>query len=107
MDTEKEAGSIAGSLGKSYWHHVFLGSSLLTGIVLLFAKDLSQTLTNYLVPALIIYSIGTGIIGHMQGVQYRRNFGPQHWQEPKFLFTSIHITWLALFVIYLFYRHIL
>jgi hypothetical protein len=107
MADDAQAGSIAGQLGKSYWHHIFLGAILLTSIVLLFAKDLPASISRYLIPSLIIYAVGTGIIGHAQGVQFRRNFGPGKWQEPKFLFTVIHLLWLAGFVWYLFHRGIL
>lgn len=107
MDKEKEATSIASALGKSYWHHHFLKAALLTAIVLLFIKDLPSRISDYLIPSLIIYSIGTGIIGDAQGVQFRRNFGPSKWKEPKFIFTAIHLAWFAAFVFYLYHRNII
>jgi hypothetical protein len=107
MTKNGQASSIASELGKSYWHHVFLGAILLSSIVLLFAKDLPVSIAKYLIPSLIIYAIGTGIIGHAQGVQFRRNFGPDKWQEPRLLFTIVHLLWFAAFVWYLFHRGIL
>jgi hypothetical protein len=107
MSENGQANSIAMQLGKSYWHHIFLGAILLTSIVLLFAKDLSANITGYLIPSLVVYTVGTGIIGHAQGVQFRRNFGPSKWQEPRLLFTIIHLAWFAAFVWYLLHRGIL
>lgn len=106
MNPQKEAEGIIGQLGKSYWYHIFLASMLLLGLLMLFFKELPPQLQNYLIPALTVYSLGTSIIGYVQGVQFRKNFLTKDWFEPTFIYAFAHFFWFLLLIIYLLYRHV-
>ena len=106
MNPTKEVEGIVGQLGRSYWYHVFLASTLLLGILMLFIKEIPSPLRDYLIPALTVYSLGTAIVGYVQGVQYRKNGMNKDWCEPTVRYALAHALWFSLLIGYLFYRHV-
>ena len=107
MDESSSSQSFFEVLGKSYWHHLFLGAVFLTSIFLLLLRDVSSEVIERFVPALVVYTLGTGVIGHAQGVEYRRNFGPSHYKEPRWAFTAVHALWVLALIGYLLARGVI
>ena len=91
-----------------------LFATFIAGILLLFLKDLGENIKLFLIPSLIVYSLGASFLGsfhRMLGFHYvtkedrnNENPIPTCW---KIAILSVHIIWFASFVLYNFYRQVL
>jgi ABC-type Fe3+-siderophore transport system permease subunit len=99
----------------SYVYAPFLGSSFVLGLLLLFYRDFESgsTLRIFLVPAIVVYTIGTLLIGYFYfeldviNCVRAKNKGENANPQPAkiiMLFRFLHVIWLLLLIIYLFWK---
>jgi len=83
---------------------------------MLFFKELTSPLRDYLVPAFTVYALGTAIIGHIQAVEFRKNGNKKvkdangiekNWDEPTKRYAVAHVILFFLLFCYLFYRGVI
>jgi len=101
---------------RSYVFIPLLGSALVLGLVLLFFRDIDPSMRIILVPALVVYIIGTSVIGYLYTeldiincVRARNNnepAGPQPWYIC-WIFRIAYAVWFAFLVLYLFCKGVL
>jgi hypothetical protein len=87
------------------------------GLLLLFLKDLSDPIKQYLVPSLVIYVLGTSFLGYWQSMlAWREELKHKDAKESTFIGTRpktfmainiLHVLWLLMFLAYNVYRRCL
>ena len=82
------------------WHSLSIISLLVLGILMLFFKELPDLIRERMIPALIIYILGTGLIGYFQGACNRSKFYEKG-KEPLWIYFVLHFVWFVMFVGYL------
>lgn len=106
MDTK----SIFDHLGKSGWNHIGLASLFSASTLLLFVDKVPKSISNNLLPALIVFGLGFIVLGYIEGTIYRKNFGMdgnEKKKHPYKSFFALNLIWFFLFVAYLVYRKVL
>jgi hypothetical protein len=90
------------------WYSITIISILVLGVLMLFYKDLSVNIKETLIPALVIYIIGTGLIGYFQGAYYRAKGMKNRFEEPLWIYYILHSIWFISLIIYLaIYKNVL
>ncbi|ARP40025.1 hypothetical protein K08M4_33480 [Vibrio syngnathi] len=89
------------------WYSVAIINLLVLGLIMLFYKELADNTKSYLVPALLVYTIGNALIGHIQGSYFRANGMKKGFSEPLWFYYFLYCIWFALFLAYLLYRNVL
>lgn len=89
------------------WYSVSIINLLILGLIMLFYKELSEPVKTYLVPALVVFSLGNGLIGYCQGAYFRARGMKDSFREPIWFYCLAYVIWFALFLTYLFYRGVL
>lgn len=89
-------------------------SAFLFGILLLFLNELPPNMKKYMIPSLVIYSLGATILGtfhRLLGLHYVSERGgnnekpiPIQWKATLFV---AHIIWFGALVVYNCYRQVL
>ena len=98
------------ALGKSNWNHIGMASIFCAGLLLLFIDKVPKTLSEHLLPALIVFGLGFILIGYIEGSIYRKQFnreGDEKRKHPYMLFFTLNSAWFLNFIIYLFWRNVL
>ena len=103
-------------LQRSYVYFPFLCTGFIFGLMLLFYRDLDLNIRTILIPAIAVHLIGSSIICYVYheldviNCVKARNRGeapsPQHWFVTLVIW-AVHIIWLLLLIIYLFYKDVL
>jgi hypothetical protein len=102
--------SIFDQLGKSGWNHIGLASLFSASTLLLFIDKAPKSISEYLLPALIVFGLGFIVLGYIEGSIFRKNFdkeGSEKTKHPYKTLFLLNIIWFLLFVAYLFYRKVL
>jgi len=110
MNNQDEKAGFFGTLGKSNWYHVGLSAIFGASILLLFVDKLPKPLAENLLPALIVFGIGSTLLGYIEGTIFRKNFskdGDEKTKHPYGLFFTLSILWFIGFIAYLFWRKVL
>lgn len=89
-------------------------SAFLLGLGLLFVQELPEPVRRYLLPALLVYSLGAALIGALHrllGLHYvpaegGNNEKPIPWQW-KLVVLLLHAAWFAVFLGYISWRGVL
>lgn len=89
------------------WYSVAIINLLVLGLVMLFYKELTENIKSFLVPSLLVYTIGNALIGHIQGSFFRAKFMEEGFVEPLWFYYLLYIIWFILLLAYLFYRDVL
>jgi len=80
--------------------------TVILGLLLLFYRDFNEELRRYLVPSLVVYVLGTGLIAWVHYMLWRRtDLQPKRLAWPTFVrIVVVHIMWFVCFVWYNLYR---
>lgn len=89
------------------WYSLSILSLLVLGILMLFFKELPDIIKERMIPALVIYTIGTGLIGYFQGAYFRAKSNKSSFKEPFWIYFILNVIWFGMFIIYLIMRSIL
>jgi len=89
------------------WYSIAIVNLLVLGLLMLFFKELPDTIKSYLIPALVVYVLGNGIIGYIQGSYFRANGMKNDFKEPLKIYYFLYAVWFVLFIVYLFFRHVI
>lgn len=89
------------------WYSVAIINILVLGILMLFYKELTPISKQYLIPSLVIYTIGNALIGHIQGSYFRNSVSKKDSEEPLFLYYGLYAVWFFMLIGYLFYRSVI
>jgi len=95
--------------------------ALLAGLLLLFLKELSEPVQMYLIPALVIYSLGAALIGTLHRMlaahytyvsfqQDQKNLVNNEGPIPvpwKLSLLMLHLMWFAALATYLAWRNVI
>ena len=100
----------------SYAYFPFLCASFVFGLILLFYKDLDCTIRTILVPAFVVYIIGTSIVGYVyfeldvrncvKAASENKKPCPQPWWATIIIWL-VHISWFVLLMYYLLRKNVL
>jgi len=93
-------------------------SALILGLLLLFFKELAESIKQYLVPSLAVYTLGSAFLAYVQSMlAWRREFKlKQEGREKEFignqpfvfaLIVFLHAIWFGCLIGYNFYRGVL
>jgi hypothetical protein len=100
MDNSGNMKSLADKINPN-WYSITIISTVILGILMLFYKELSSNIKDYLIPALVVYILGTSIIGYYQGAFFRANGMKEGFKEPLWLYYTLHSLWFLLLIMYL------
>ncbi len=90
------------------WYSITIIGILIIGILMLFYKDLTSSFKETILPGIVIYTMGTAIIGYIQGSNFRANFISDNYKERLWTYYVSHLIWFLLLIIYLiFYKRVL
>ncbi|MFC1613139.1 hypothetical protein ACFL23_02290 [Patescibacteria group bacterium] len=89
------------------WFSITIINLLILGILLLFIKELPENLKSFLIPSLVVYTIGTAIIGNIQGSNFRANFMKDNFREPLHWYWISQIILFLMFLAYLIFRTVI
>lgn len=91
------------------WFSIFM-----FGMTLLFVQQLPVNMSTYMIPSLVVYSLGTALLGTLHrllGIHYSSDPNkhdekdiPRHWKINILL---AHSSWFVSFIIYNIYRDVL
>ena len=84
----------------SNWHSVFVANALVLGLLLLFYEKFPEPIKTGLIPPLVIYTLGSIIIGNIQGVVFRANFDNKNFKEPIWIYSVLYVAWFVSFAAY-------
>lgn len=108
MDDSTNAQSLAASINKN-WYSITIIGIVLIGVIMLFYQDLSSKWQEVIVPAMVVYTLGTSVIGYIQGAYFRAH-GNKTGEPIRLLFVyyALHSLWFLAFLWYLtFYKQVL
>ena len=89
------------------WYSVAIINLLVFGLLMLFYKELAEDAKSFLVPALLVYTLGNALIGYIQGSYYRAKGKRTGFNELLWFYYVLYCIWFFLFLSYLFYRNVL
>ncbi len=112
MDSKhsKIAESVFEILGKSRWYHIGFASFFSASLLLLFIDKVPKTVSEYFLPALIVFGLGFVLLGYAEGSIFYKNFnreGDEKTKHPYRRLLAVNIIWFISFCVYLFYRGVL
>lgn len=99
------------NFSKPGWNQLGICSFFCAFIILLFVDKVPKSVSEHLLPSLIVFGIGFSFIGYVEGTLYRWTFGDDDKKKEveklnKWFFLA-NFLWFALFIIYLFFRDVL
>ena len=100
MDNTGDMKSLAEKVNPN-WYSITIISTVILGVLMLFYKDLSSNIKDDLIPALVVYILGTSIIGYYQGAYFRAKGMKSGFNEPLWIYYTLHTIWFLLFIFYL------
>jgi hypothetical protein len=86
------------------WQTIFITTMLVLGMLLLFFDKLPEHVKMTLIEPLVIYALGSALIGNIQGSFFRARGLESGYREPVLLFTLMHTAWFMIFVGIVVYR---
>ncbi|MCF7809328.1 MAG: hypothetical protein K9N22_09610 [Candidatus Marinimicrobia bacterium] len=89
------------------WYSITIINLLVLGILMLFMKELPASWKSYLLPALMIHTLGTGLIGYCQGAMFRSKGMKDDYKDPVPIFIIAYAVWFILLIAYFVFRGIL
>lgn len=100
MDNQEYMKSLADKINPN-WYSISLISTLIFGILMLFHDELSSKIKDDFIPVLVVYILGTSLIGFIQGSYYRARFMNTGFKEPLWLYYTLHTIWFFFLISYL------
>ena len=85
------------------WHSVFIANFLVLGLLLLFYDKLPEATKISLIQPLVIYTLGSALIGNLQGTIFRARGMKNDFREPIWLYTGLYVIWFISFITYTVY----
>jgi len=86
------------------WYSASIINLLVLGLLMLFFKELPEKTKSFLIPAIVVYTFGNGIIGYIQGSYFRAKGMKENFKEPLILYYCFYVVWFALFIGYIGFR---
>jgi hypothetical protein len=117
LNSMSEASKSIENVAKDARYFPTLVGIFVLGLLLLFLKELSDPMRQYLLPSLVIYVLGTSFLGYWQSMlAWREELKNKDAEEGAFIGTRprtfaaiviLHVLWLFMLIAYNVYRQCL